>query len=247
MHWQSTKFSVGRCGRRRAMPVASHMHDAACKWLVRLLQRLIRPQPRASTLQAPPFTPLIPINADLILFISVMASPPIKYAVVLFDDFQDLDVFGPLDVLNMLSRNHPISLSILSSTLEPVTTNKLPSAPISQRILPTHTFDSPPEDVEVLLVPGGSGSRDLDATQPAVGYIRRAFPRLRYLLTVCTGSAICARAGVLDGKRATTNKGASFEWVSERHLWTALALMPVERGIRLTPAVYAGQDPWDRG
>lgn len=141
-------------------------------------------------------------------------APPTKYGVVLFNGFQSLDVFGPLDILNLLAKSKPLELSLLSSTLDPVSTTIDPSlARFSQKIIPTHTFQNAPEDIEVLLVPGGQGTRDADNVQTAVDYVKSAYPKLRYLLTVCTGSALVARSGVLDGKEATSNKRA-FEWVS---------------------------------
>lgn len=143
-----------------------------------------------------------------------MGSPPSRYAVLLFDGFQALDVFGPLDVLNMLSRTHGLSLAVIAASAAPVSTRTpdMGRQRIGQRVVPTHTLREPPGDVEVLLVPGGRGTRDAAARAAEVAYIRAAFPRLRFLLTVCTGSALAARAGVLDGRRATSNK-VSFEWV----------------------------------
>lgn len=76
--------------------------------------------------------------------------------------------------------------------------------------MPTHTYDTAPTDIEVLIVPGGFGNR-LPAAIPTVEYIRRVYPSLKYLITVCTGSGLAARAGVLDHKRATTNKFAFYE------------------------------------
>ncbi len=73
-------------------------------------------------------------------------------------------------------------------------------------VVPTHTYaDNPP--IDVLLVPGGAASRSPDLG-PEIEYIRKIFPRLKYLITICTGAGIAAQAGVLDGYRATTNKAA---------------------------------------
>lgn len=139
--------------------------------------------------------------------------PPKKYAVALFEGFQALDVFGPLDALNFLSKETPLELYVLAQTLEPVTTRLEGSdLTIGQSIVPTHTFDTAPDDIEVLLVPGGIGTRRLEATQPVVDFITKTYPKLEFLLTVCTGSALTARAGVMDGKRATSNK-RGFDWV----------------------------------
>lgn len=137
-------------------------------------------------------------------------SKPTHYAVVLYPGFQLLDVAGPLDILNLLSLNNDIKLSILSSTMDAVPT--LPKSAFSQSVVPTHTFENAPEDIEVLLVPGGLGAREESNIQPAVDYVRKVFPKLQYLITVCTGSALVAKAGVLDGVRATSNK-AAFQWV----------------------------------
>jgi len=81
------------------------------------------------------------------------------------------------------------------------------SSSFAEFILPTHTFDTAPADIEVLIVPGGLGNRQ-PAAIPTVDFIRKVYPSLRYLITVCTGSGLAARAGVLDGKKATTNKWA---------------------------------------
>lgn len=105
-----------------------------------------------------------------------------------------------------------------------------------QFIVPTHTFaDAPPLDV--LLVPGGLGSRGSGPeVTAAISLIGDVYPRLQHLITVCTGSGLAARAGVLDGKRATTNKMAWSEitalgprvdwvakarWVRDGNVWTS--------------------------
>lgn len=144
---------------------------------------------------------------------SADSKPPTKYGVVLYPGFQSLDVFGPCDLLATHSRFNTVSVAMLSSTLEPVPSNLLPTGGCGQLVVPTHTFDNAPDDIEVLLVPGGPGTRDDDSIAPAMAYVKKVYPKLRYLLAVCTGSALVAKTGLLDGKRATTNKKA-FKWVS---------------------------------
>ncbi|KAJ6029318.1 uncharacterized protein N7446_011334 [Penicillium canescens] len=134
---------------------------------------------------------------------------PLRIGVVLFPGFQALDVFGPVDCLNVLSWSHNLTLSLLSSTLDPVTT-KAPISPVAlgQSLVPTHTFATAPT-LDLLLVPGGLGTRiPCPEISDAIAYIRATYPSLKYLVTVCTGSILASRAGVLDGKRATTNKMA---------------------------------------
>lgn len=159
---------------------------------------------------------------------------PRNFGVVLFPGFQLLDVCGPLDALNILSNSHPLKLSIIAATLDPVGTQQFVQDQVgskfNQSIVPTHTFDDAPKDLEVLIVPGGLGNRSDENMKPVVDYLTmlgisdskmhenvmgeegvvEKHPRgnIRWVLTICTGSEILARTGALNGKRATTNKRA---------------------------------------
>lgn len=119
---------------------------------------------------------------------------------------QLLDLCGPLDILNVLDRTHPLRLSILSTSLEPVTT-RIPSAPIDapfqQHLVPTHTFAAPPEGVQAIFVPGGFGARK--PPPELLQYLREngSAPSVEFLMSVCTGSALLAMAGLLDGKKVS--------------------------------------------
>ncbi|KAI1779302.1 class I glutamine amidotransferase-like protein [Hypoxylon cercidicola] len=169
---------------------------------------------------------------------SEKSEPPTRFAVALFPGFQALDVFGPLDILNVLSRKTPLSLRVLAATLDPVSTRTDGTGhSTGQAVVPTHTFaDDGDDDVEVLLVPGGFGTRDPENMRQVVEYVRAAYPSLRFLLTVCTGSAVAAMSGVLDGRRATSNKVAwawataqgpkvrwapRARWVADGNIWTS--------------------------
>lgn len=61
----------------------------------------------------------------------------------------------------------------------------------------------------------GLGTRTDAYIAPVEAYIKQVYPNLRYLLTVCTGSALLARTGLLDGRRATTNK-RSWAWATSQ-------------------------------
>ncbi|KAG6832772.1 hypothetical protein H0H87_000425 [Tephrocybe sp. NHM501043] len=161
-----------------------------------------------------------------------------------------LDAFGPLDALNTLAKvsTHTLKLFVIAATLDPVST-KPPSfvspTPIafSESIVPTHTFETAPQ-LDVLIVPGGWGIRDPDAVQGLADFIAKVYPSLKYLISVCTGAVVVAKAGVLDGKRATTNK-RSWEWAtssSEKVEWVARARWVVDGNIWTSSGVSAGID-----
>ncbi|KAK3291773.1 DJ-1/PfpI family protein [Chaetomium fimeti] len=167
--------------------------------------------------------------------------PPIKYGMILFRSFEPLDVFGPLEALHMLSKIRHLQLFLISETMEVVTTQPVVAAmnPMNSTMYPTlpptHTLSTVPDDLDVLMIPGGLGTRSplINAT---IDYIAATYPKVKYLITVCTGSALAARAGILDGKRATTNK-ASWDanviygpkvkwvprarWVVDGNVWTS--------------------------
>ncbi|KAF2681769.1 class I glutamine amidotransferase-like protein [Lentithecium fluviatile CBS 122367] len=175
-------------------------------------------------------------------------TPPKNIGVLLFPGFQLLDICGPLDVLNVLANTHTLNLSILAATLDPVTTwhaqQESQNSNFSESIVPTHTFATAPDDLEVLIIPGGFGTRRGENVEGVVEFVRGYYPKLRWCLTVCTGSAILAKSGVLDGKRATSNKKA-FAWVKEQNtgvLWVPKARWVVDGNIWTSSGISAGID-----
>lgn len=165
---------------------------------------------------------------------------PTRYGYVLFPGFQAIDVFGPLDALNTLSWSHNITLSLIAKTTDPVSTvvkdpayNRVNSS-FGESVVPTHTFETAPP-LDVLLVPGGIGTRAPNLDEE-IAFIKATYPKLHSLITVCTGAGLAARAGVLDGKKATTNKAAwasttalgprvkwitHARWVQDGNIWTS--------------------------
>ncbi|KAG5641817.1 hypothetical protein DXG03_004159 [Asterophora parasitica] len=171
---------------------------------------------------------------------------PVNFGIVVFPGFAALDAFGPLDALNALSHMFPLNLYIVAATLDPVST-KAPHTPASrsdfaQSINPTHTFGSVPP-LEVLLVPGGLGAVAPEI-QSAIDFVAKVHPSLKYLFTVCNGAGIAARAGVLDGKRATTNKMWWSHETGQRPQvkWVSHARWVVDGNIWTTSGVSAGLD-----
>ena len=102
----------------------------------------------------------------------------LNHAVVLFPGFTALDVFGLLNILNSLAMTYPLNLYILAETLEPVSTHhNMPAGPnsnVSEAVIPTHTFDNAPDDIEVLMVPGGAvTSAPAPALDAHVAFIKK--------------------------------------------------------------------------
>ena len=167
---------------------------------------------------------------------------------VIFAGFQALDVFGPLDVLNMLSRDFYMDLVILAGDARPVSTRPSiqrfnpQNSTFAETVLPTHLYgETPPLDV--LIVPGGPGTRAPDLNN-TLDFIADVYPSLKYLIAICTGVGLVSRTGVLDGKHATTNK-AAWDSVTARRpqvLWTRPARWVVDGNTWTSSGVSSGID-----
>ncbi|KAL4912926.1 class I glutamine amidotransferase-like protein [Aspergillus aurantiobrunneus] len=177
------------------------------------------------------------------------SSTPTKYGMLLFRGFELLDVFGPLEALSLVAhRIDTIALYLLSETLDPVTTQPQTASmnpfnsSFAPTINPTHTLDSAP-DIDVLIVPGGLGTRSPNLSR-TLEYIKSTYPNLQYLLTICTGSTLVAQTGILDGRRATTNK-ASWDSVignGPNVNWVPKARWVVDGNIWTSSGISAGMD-----
>ena len=166
---------------------------------------------------------------------------------VVFPGFEALDVFGPLQAFNMLANAVTMNLSIIASSLEPVSVRETDLNSIgsffSQEIIPTHTYDNAPP-LDLLIVPGGTGTTKVPNVAEAVSFVIERYPSLQYIMSVCTGAQILARSAILDGRSATTNKAFFNEVAAERPAvnWVADARWMVDGNIWTASGVSAGID-----
>lgn len=108
--------------------------------------------------------------------------------------------------------------------------------------IPPKSEDDDNTEIEVLIVPGGGGTRR-NMTEE-IAFVKAVYPNLKYLISVCTGASILARAGVLDGRRATTNK-RSFAWVAStgpNTTWVPTARWVEDGNIWSSSGISAGID-----
>ena len=97
---------------------------------------------------------------------------------------------------------------------------------------------------DIMLIPGGQGTRRLVADEAFLSWLRAWATPASLVTSVCTGSAVLAAAGLLDGYRATSNK-AAFEWVREQSGkvdWIAQARWVQDRDRWTSSGVAAGMD-----
>lgn len=124
-----------------------------------------------------------------------------------------LDILGPLAYLN---RVPGINIFFIHDNLSPVPSGNgtlfTNSVFAGQYYQPMYTLDNAPP-LDVLIIPGGFGTWPLVDDPKWARFVAKVYPNLQYLYSVCTGAAVVARAGLINGKRATTNK-AYWDWVT---------------------------------
>ena len=171
-----------------------------------------------------------------------MTDRRLSVGAVMYPGFEMLDMFGPLEMLSILGEER-IEIRMLAETDEPVATAMGAALTSGPRVNVDATFTNA-GPIDILLIPGGFGTMPQLGNPAMIDFVRASAENARYVASVCTGSLLLARAGLLDGRRATTNKqffglsaqeSTAIEWV-ERARW-------VEDGKFFTSSgVSAGMD-----
>ncbi len=157
---------------------------------------------------------------------------------LLFERFELLDVFGPLEAWGIHAQ--------AAGGLRIVTAAENSGAVRSAQgpgVIADYALAACPR-IDVLLVPGGIGTRREAGNGVVLEWLRRRADEAEIVSSVCTGAALLARAGLLDGRRATSNKLA-FSWVVEqgpRVQWVRQARWVEDGRFATSSGVSAGID-----
>jgi len=158
-----------------------------------------------------------------------------EIAVLLFNDFETLDVFGPVEIFGRLTDLYSIKYYSLTGGL---ITNKH-----GVSILTNH-IESIESELEIFLIPGGIGTRIEVKNDLLLEKIKAISEKSNYVLTVCTGSALLAKTGLLDNRNATTNKRAYYWAITngKKVKWDKTARWAVDEKYYTSSGVSAGID-----
>jgi len=125
----------------------------------------------------------------------------ITTGILLFDDAEELDFAGPWEVFTMAARKEQGDRVVtIARERGPVRCAK------GLRVIADHGFADAPE-LDVVLVPGGQGTRREVDNPVVIDWLRKTAARCRFVTSVCTGSLLLLGAGLADGKRITTHWG----------------------------------------
>jgi transcriptional regulator GlxA family with amidase domain len=155
--------------------------------------------------------------------------------IVLYPNFEILDVYGPVEMFANVGSK--LKVVMVAETAGPVQSTQGP------KVVADYGFDNCP-DLDLVLVPGGRGTLKELGNAKMMDWLRQRADKAEIVMSVCTGSALLAKAGLLDGRPATSNKqhfsfvagqGPKVKWVKQAR-W-------VDDGNRVTASgVSAGID-----
>ena len=156
---------------------------------------------------------------------------PITVGILIFEQVEVLDVAGPFEVFSVARLNEerrsiepsPFRILLLGKKLDQVT------AVGGLRLIPDVTFDNCPE-LDLLIIPGGWGTRIEINDVKFLNRIADRVAHTKLTASVCTGSSLLGRAGLLDGREATTH------WRAFDFLRKASPMVKIRKDVRFTLA-----------
>lgn len=156
-----------------------------------------------------------------------------KVTAVLFEGFETLDMFGPVEMLGASGEFVIDYYSPKGGIVKSFQGVPVGSRPMDEIVQP-----------EVLLLPGGMGVYDMLEDNAFISRIAELSDQAKYVLSVCNGAFIYAKAGVLDGLRATTYKARMdrAEEMFPRVKWERNARWTVDGKFYVSSGVSAGTD-----
>jgi transcriptional regulator GlxA family with amidase domain len=166
--------------------------------------------------------------------------------IVLYPGVQSLDVTGPLEVFTGADQllahegraERGYRVSLLSVDGAPLATSS------GLALVPHGSLAEAPVRIDTLVVAGGQGSRTAAANATLIDWLAQTARRARRTASVCTGAFLLARAGLLDGRRATTH-WASAEELARRHPAVRVDSEPIfvrDGDVWTSAGVTAGMD-----
>jgi putative intracellular protease/amidase len=160
---------------------------------------------------------------------------------IMYPGFELLDLFGPLEVFTALPPEM-LTVVMIAQNKGSVTAGSMSNAPMPSVIADYDFTDAPALDL--LLLPGGVGTFPELGNSAMLGFLKTRAATAQITASVCTGSALLAAAGILDGHRATSNKQV-FDMarvVSDKVDWVEAARWVDDGAVVTSSGVSAGID-----
>ena len=154
---------------------------------------------------------------------------------ILYDNFELLDLYGPLEMFGTLGDD--VRIVTIADTKGPIASTQGP------KTVAEEDFSTAPP-LDLMVIPGGIGTFPALENAGLLSFLRDRADQTTFMMSVCTGSGLLAAAGLLDGKRATTNK-MFFQMVADltdKVTWVENARWVTDGKMVTSSGVSAGTD-----
>lgn len=157
----------------------------------------------------------------------------------MYDDYETLDTFGPAQIFGTATKTLGYKQTFYS--LEGGEVTNYQGVPLMTKRLDSIADDARPD---IVLVPGGWGTMKFVENEEFMRHFVKLSESATWVLTVCSGSAFPAKAGLLDGKHATTNKSLYKMLIAygPKVKWNKSARWVVDGKFYTSSGVSAGMD-----
>ncbi|MED3329890.1 DJ-1/PfpI family protein [Bacillus thuringiensis] len=121
--------------------------------------------------------------------------------IFLFNEVEVLDFAGPFEVFSVTEVNEekPFTVYTVSENGEMITARN------GLKVQPDYSIENLPP-VDILIIPGGLGARKYEIkNEIVIKWIRQQMKEVKLMTSVCTGALLLAKAGLLEGLKATTH------------------------------------------
>jgi len=160
-----------------------------------------------------------------------------RVGILLFDDAEELDFVGPLEVFGVASRIVP-SLKVLT-----VSKNGQPiRGRYGLRVQPDYAIADCPH-LDLLIVPGGKGASEHARYDNTIIAFVKTHHSKQQVASICTGALVLAEAGILAGRNATTHHSAldALRQYADVHVVEGTRFV-IENGVATSAGISAGID-----
>ncbi|WP_439107450.1 DJ-1/PfpI family protein [Congregibacter sp.] len=171
-----------------------------------------------------------------------MSTQALQLGAVLYPGFEMLDYFGPLELFSVVGSSQ-IEIHTVAEQSGPVGAAIGSEGAIGPKVIADYSFADAPA-FDMLLVPGGSGTLTELENPAMLDFLQSQSKTAQWVTSVCTGSALLAKAGLLDGHRATSNKQvfAIATMQSDKVEWVEAARWVEDGKFFTSSGVSAGMD-----
>ncbi|WP_091480048.1 DJ-1/PfpI family protein [Gracilibacillus orientalis] len=144
--------------------------------------------------------------------------------ILLFNEVEVLDFAGPFEVFSLTSKPDLKTKAFNVITISE--DGEMIKARNGLKVVPDYNFYDHPA-LDILVVPGGYGAEEIEMNNSdLIEWIKQQNSQVEYMTSVCTGALLLAKAGLLNGRNATTH------WMDQDRLEKEFPLVVVQRNVK---------------